>query len=927
MQNPDRGAGDQHHWDRIPGSRSGQVHVRLGDRMTVPTDKELNDLLDFSAMFSPPVPGSQPMKNGPAGPVPGPGPAGPGPGPGPGPSHPGPPPGSNLNTESGIYQGYKPAGIDEAGNWGTANPTGLGYESRMFDNRNFEAPVSGEPMPPYVNNSDIPPLLTKSSDLPYSSGFSSRDGPVPPPGMMGNNMPLSPELTSAGKTTCPPYYHYSKRPVDDPSRGARSSGKYTPPEPRKRPKVYSPSPDEYHQDSPRYLGNSPKNMYGDYFTEPPHSSTGDPWSSNNALPSSSYPSSMLPSGSHYSTAPNYTNMHHPHEMNYHPMSPNQDAMNMSSGLPPMSTFRGSSMPTTSSAYSSTSPSVNGTEMLPSRSSQGSSQTGDALGKALASIYPTEHTGSSYGGSNPSTPVSSPPPMSANPNPQWHRPTTQSTTSPHFESHLHSLQSRMEERLDDAIHVLRNHAEHAPDQIPGMPGHPGLPGMMPQGHSNGIMGSMGGYPPMPLQGHMDSHMGSNSGLPDGHRGVVSSVSTENLSEESSKSTDAGIKVEKQEKAELDTPKNESTSKPAKSANSGSMPSNPPSGGKRHRLFARGDRSESTMPVNMDSSSEPDDPNESPETKHEREKLRRQANNARERIRVRDINQGFRELGQMVMLHCGSSQPLTKLMIIQQAVNLITSLEQQVRERNLNPKAACLKRREEEKGEDMPGRLPGDDITQQAALADKGALTMRAVLPSDPYATAMVDPTIADSEYFQSHGTYPAVNPQVYGQESYHAERYIRGGYPSSVNGRGDNSDRHIVEEKSEYYVKGNNSLDVNERHDASDVYARGDNSSVVREDNSSALTVDLNKQQHETSDVYARESNSIAKEDNSVARGDNSNAFTGAGLGQQVVCDRVQETEPATTGASPRQSAGPSTVQENVCDRMSQTNVLAGENGQ
>ena len=37
--------------------------------------------------------------------------------------------------------------------------------------------------------------------------------------------------------------------------------------------------------------------------------------------------------------------------------------------------------------------------------------------------------------------------------------------------------------------------------------------------------------------------------------------------------------------------------------------------------------------------------------------------------------------------------------------------------MNPKAACLKRREEEKGEDMPGRIPGDDITQQAALAGK------------------------------------------------------------------------------------------------------------------------------------------------------------------------------------------------------------------
>ncbi|ESP00385.1 hypothetical protein LOTGIDRAFT_60186, partial [Lottia gigantea] len=83
------------------------------------------------------------------------------------------------------------------------------------------------------------------------------------------------------------------------------------------------------------------------------------------------------------------------------------------------------------------------------------------------------------------------------------------------------------------------------------------------------------------------------------------------------------------------------------------------------------------------------------KLEREKVRRQANNARERVRVRDINEAFKELGSMVSLHCSSGQPLTKLMVLQSAVTVITSLEGQVRERNLNPKAACLKRREEEK----------------------------------------------------------------------------------------------------------------------------------------------------------------------------------------------------------------------------------------
>ncbi|KAF0031261.1 hypothetical protein F2P81_015816 [Scophthalmus maximus] len=95
------------------------------------------------------------------------------------------------------------------------------------------------------------------------------------------------------------------------------------------------------------------------------------------------------------------------------------------------------------------------------------------------------------------------------------------------------------------------------------------------------------------------------------------------------------------------------------------------------------------------SNPDDEDLSPEQKMERERERRMANNARERLRVRDINEAFKELGRMVQLHLKSDKPQTKLLILHQAVAVILSLEQQVRERNLNPKAACLKRREEEK----------------------------------------------------------------------------------------------------------------------------------------------------------------------------------------------------------------------------------------
>ena len=84
---------------------------------------------------------------------------------------------------------------------------------------------------------------------------------------------------------------------------------------------------------------------------------------------------------------------------------------------------------------------------------------------------------------------------------------------------------------------------------------------------------------------------------------------------------------------------------------------------------------------------------PEERDKKDKERRWANNQRERVRIRDINDALKELGRICSTHQKSDKPMTKLGILNNAVDVIMALEQQVRERNLNPKVACLKRREE------------------------------------------------------------------------------------------------------------------------------------------------------------------------------------------------------------------------------------------
>lgn len=96
-------------------------------------------------------------------------------------------------------------------------------------------------------------------------------------------------------------------------------------------------------------------------------------------------------------------------------------------------------------------------------------------------------------------------------------------------------------------------------------------------------------------------------------------------------------------------------------------------------------------NFDEAQSAEDASLDPADKDKKDTDRRWTNNQRERVRIRDINDALKELGRICSTHQKSDKPMTKLGILNNAVDVIMQLEQQVRERNLNPGVACLKRR--------------------------------------------------------------------------------------------------------------------------------------------------------------------------------------------------------------------------------------------
>uniref|UniRef100_A0A8C0IF66 Transcription factor 4 n=1 Tax=Bubo bubo TaxID=30461 RepID=A0A8C0IF66_BUBBB len=547
------------------------------------TDKELSDLLDFSAMFSPPVSSG---KNGP------------------------------TSLASGHFTGSNVEDRTSSGSWGNAghpSPSRNYGDGTHYDHMASRDLGSHDNLsPPFVNSR----IQSKTERGSYSSyGRDSNLQGCHQQSLLGGDMDIgNPGALSPTKPGSQ-YYQYSsnnprRRPLHSTSMEVQTKKVRKVP-PGLPSSVYAPSAStaDYNRDSPGYPSSKPA--------------------------ASTFPSSFFMQGKALLSKGNlfcirFLCLYFSLYVSY----PSHSSADINSSLPPMSTFHRSG--TNHYSASSCTPPANGTDsIMANRGSgaAGSSQTGDALGKALASVrkYLLWNTHVSFSRILMVIPI-----LLLAGTAVWSRNGGQASSSPNYEGPLHSL-------------VCFDYAEGSGGVGNG------------QGEVHGWTGGASrAFPTQMILSvqassvQVGAHREDGVSLRGSHSLVPNQVPVPQL--------------------------------PVQSATSPDL--NPPQDPYRGDLWSQGNN---------------DDEDLTPEQKAEREKERRMANNARERLRVRDINEAFKELGRMVQLHLKSDKPQTKLLILHQAVAVILSLEQQVRERNLNPKAACLKRREEEKVSSDPPPL--------------------------------------------------------------------------------------------------------------------------------------------------------------------------------------------------------------------------------
>ncbi|XP_051495962.1 transcription factor E2-alpha isoform X4 [Apus apus] len=630
----------------------------------VGTDKELSDLLDFSMMFPLPVAN-----------------------------------GKNRPTTLTSTQ-FGGSGLDErpgSGSWGTGD-----QNSSTFD-QGRQSYGEG----PHYEHRDLPShnsissspflgagLVGKSNERASYSTF-GRDTGMPGlnqtgflPSEMGIASPstLSPTGVKGGSQ----YFSYPNNPR---RRGAESNIDGQPKKVRKVPpglpsSVYpSNSGDDYSRDPAGYTPSKPPSTVypGAFYMADGLHNSPDLWSSPGAMSQSSYGAMLGSSSSPLPQSSGFNSLHQHERMNYQLHSGE-----VNGGLPSVSGFSSASTPY---GVSSHTPPISGTDTMMGNRGTTAGSSGDALGKALASIYSPDHSSNNFS-SNPSTPVGSPQGLAGTS--QWSRASGQGALSPSYEGSLHTLQNKMEDRLDEAIHVLRNHAVGQTATMPSShgdmhgllgsaPAHSASVGSLGQAFPAAVMSLGNRHPSLVGGGHPEDGLSSNpsmlhnhvtlpsqpSSLPDLSRqqDTYSAGLSGGLGRSSVSSGTSEIKREEKEDEENTSVADNSEEE-------------------KKELKPSRNRTRCSLNSSTDEAL-------SLEDKDLRDRERRMANNARERVRVRDINEAFKELGRMCQMHLKTDKAQTKLIILQQAVQVILGLEQQVRERNLNPKAACLKRREEEK----------------------------------------------------------------------------------------------------------------------------------------------------------------------------------------------------------------------------------------